>query len=144
VLARNPGTFKVESIASSRLFKGCHGNQVLLGFPESVVSDPSVAVVKNLAYTLQRINLLLMVVRQDFMYLRFQSVCEHFDDRGERMIWTQEMGFHKSMVGFNSRSGLMIKMSNRFHPRISKFFSNWESRRIHVFLKFGAVLRSKF
>jgi hypothetical protein len=74
VRARYACTLKVEAIASCRLFKGCHSNQVLLGLAESVVSDPSMTVFENLAYTLQRINLLCMVVRQDFVYLRFQSI----------------------------------------------------------------------
>jgi hypothetical protein len=92
----------VEAVASCRLFEGCHGDQVLLGLEESVVSDiPSMTVFKNLAYNLKRINLLCMVVRQDFVYLRFQSICQYFDDGCERVIWTQEMGFDKSVAGFN-------------------------------------------
>ena len=89
-----------------------------------VVSDLAVKVVKHLAYTVQRVDILLVVMHRDFVDSSFECVGQHLDDRGERVIWTHEIGFDEIMGRFDLRSCTVIKMGNIFCPCIDIFICN--------------------
>ena len=75
------------------------------------------------------------------MELSFQSIGDELDDSGEVGLRTKKMGFNIRVGRFNSRGGLLVKVSDFFGESMGIHFCHWEPDSIQIILEGGRELR---